>query len=62
MKRITEYTTARGSTIKDLDARVAEFIQRGLQPFGSPYTMEGDEPLACQAMVRYEPEAEAVIR
>ena len=57
MKRITEYVTARGATIKDLDARVNEFIQKGLQPFGSPYTMEGDEPLACQAMVRYESEA-----
>jgi hypothetical protein len=59
MKRITEYTTARGSTIKDLDARVNEFIQRGLQPFGNPYTTEGDEPLACQAMVRFEPESDS---
>ncbi len=57
MKRITEYATARGSTLKDLDARVNEFIQRGLQPFGSPYRIEGPEPLACQAMVKYEPEA-----
>ena len=56
MRRITEYATARGSTIKDLDLRVNEFIQKGLQPFGSPYTVEGDEPLACQAMVKYEPE------
>ena len=56
MKKITEYVTARGSTIKDLDARVNEFMQRGLQPFGNPYIMEGDEPLACQAMVKYESE------
>jgi hypothetical protein len=56
VKRITEYATARASSTKDLDARVNEFIQRGLQPFGSPYTMEGAEPLVCQAMVMYEPE------
>ncbi len=57
MKRITEYATARGSTIKDLDARVNEFIQRGLQPFGSPYFLDGDEPLTCQAMVKYDSES-----
>ncbi len=56
MKRITEYATARGSNIKDLDARVNELIQRGLQPFGSPYMVEGPEPLVCQAMVQYEPQ------
>lgn len=59
MKRITEYTTARGSTVKDLDARVNEFIQRGMQPFGNPYTTDGEEPLACQAMVRLEPESDS---
>jgi hypothetical protein len=56
MRRIAEYVTARGSTIKDLDARVNEFIQRGLQPFGDPYFIDGEEPLVCQAMVTFEPE------
>jgi hypothetical protein len=59
MRRITEYATARGSTIKDLDARVNEFIQRGLQPFGSPYTTQGAEHLTCQAMVKFEPDSES---
>lgn len=54
MKRITEYTTARDSNIKDLDRIVNEMIEQGFQPFGSPYVTEGDEFLACQAMVRYE--------
>ena len=53
MKRITEYTTARDSNIKDLDRIVNEMIEQGFQPFGSPYVTEGDEFLACQAMVRY---------
>ena len=59
MTRITEYATARGSTIKDLDSRVNEFIQRGLQPFGSPYTTTGEEHLSCQAKVKVEPESES---
>ena len=53
MKDIAEYVTARDSNIKDLDAAVNALIQQGFQPFGSPYVTQGDEFLACQAMVRY---------
>ena len=59
MKRITEYSTARDSNIKDLDRIVNEMIEQGFQPFGSPYVTEGDEFLACQAMVRYEEESKS---
>ena len=53
MKTITEYTTARGDSIKDLDAAVNALIQNGYQPFGSPYVTESNnEFLACQAMVK----------
>jgi len=59
MKRITEYSTARDSNIKDLDRIVNEMIEQGFQPFSSPYVTEGDEFLACQAMVKYEEESKS---
>jgi hypothetical protein len=54
MKRIVEYATARDSNLKGLDKIVNELIEQGFQPFGSPYLTDGDEFLACQAMVKYE--------
>jgi hypothetical protein len=59
MKRIVEYSTARDSSIKDLDRIVNELIDQGFQPYGSPYVTEGDEFLACQAMVKYEGETKS---
>jgi hypothetical protein len=53
MKTITEYITARGDSIKDLDATVNALLEKGYQPFGSPYVTESNnEFLACQAMVK----------
>jgi len=60
MKEITEYLTARDSNIKDLDIAVNKLIQQGFQPFGSPYVTEGNEFLACQAMVKYIEKPESV--
>ncbi len=62
MREIAEYITARDSNIKDLDIAVNELIQRGFQPFGSPYVTEGDEFLACQAMVKYVEKPEPIER
>jgi hypothetical protein len=54
MKHITEYMTARGENIQELDAKVNELIQQGFQPFGSPYLAQGDDSLMChQAVVKF---------
>ena len=53
MPNITEYTTAREDSIQALDVAVNALIERGYQPFGSPYITESNnEFLACQAMVK----------
>jgi Domain of unknown function (DUF1737) len=58
MKQITEYKTARGSNIEELDAKVNELIQQGFQPFGSPYLAQGDDSLTCyRALVRFGEES-----
>jgi len=51
MNDIMEYITAAESSRTDLDTRVNELIQRGFQPFGSPYVKDNSFP--CQAMVKY---------
>lgn len=59
MKTITEYTTARADNFKDLDATVNALIEKGYQPFCSPYTTDSNrEFLACQAMVKVSQSAE----
>ena len=35
--KITEYKTATGSTLLELDKEVNELIKQGFQPFGNPY-------------------------
>jgi len=57
MKRITEYSTAQDSNIKDLDRIVNEMIEQGFQPFASPYVIVGGEFPACQTMVKYKEES-----
>lgn len=57
MNEIVEYITAAESSRNDLDTRVNEMIQRGFQPFGSPYVKDNSVP--CQAMVKYAKTAAA---
>ena len=56
--KITQYLTAAGDTLVELDGDVNRLIAEGFQPFGSPYFIgktEGnvDVPI-CQAMVKGE--------
>lgn len=51
MSEIKKYVTVRESNFKDLDKAVNEKIKEGWQPFGGPYVTDGNEFLACQAMV-----------
>lgn len=50
--KATKYFTATGSNSDDLDRSVNSMIQKGYQPYGSPYDIE-DGPIA-QAMVKVE--------
>lgn len=50
--KVTKYFTATGSNSDDLDRSVNSMIQKGYQPYGSPYDIE-DGPIA-QAMVKVE--------
>jgi hypothetical protein len=59
MKRITEYTIARDSNIKDISRIVDDMIEQGLHLFGSPNVTESDQFLACQAMVKYAEDAKS---
>jgi hypothetical protein len=61
MEEIKRYITVRDSNFKDLDKAVNEKIQAGWQPFGSPYVTDGEEFLACQAMVSIQEEDIPVI-
>ncbi|WP_076789660.1 DUF1737 domain-containing protein [Chlorobium sp. KB01] len=57
--KITEYKTAHGSSVRELDECVNAMLKEGYQPFGSPYLsdteIEGkvDTFAVWQAMVRY---------
>lgn len=52
---ITDYQTASGKTVGELDKNVMKLIEQGYQPYGNPsYVMAGAEFLACQVMVQYE--------
>ncbi len=50
--KVTKYFTATGSNSDDLDRSVNSMIQKGYQPYGSPYDIE-DGPIA-QALVKVE--------
>lgn len=54
-EKILEYFTACGSDAGSLDKEVNRFIQKGWQPFGSPYMNTGNrgEFFLMQAMVKY---------
>ncbi len=50
--KVTKYFTATGTTPDDLDRAVNSMLQKGYQPYGSPYDVV-DGP-SCQAMVKFE--------
>ena len=58
MKNITHYKTITADNFEELDKKVNESINEGLQPFGNPYVTEQEiegyvgNYLACQAMVK----------
>ena len=53
--KITEYRTAGGRTLEQLDASVNGFIKDGFQPYSGPYHVHpensGDASI-CQAMIK----------
>lgn len=52
---IKRYKTIHHTNHKDFDAAVTEALQRGWQPFGSPYIVTDlTGPVICQAMVSTE--------
>ncbi len=60
MRRIIKYKTVKGSKyIINLDKEVNAMIEKGYQPFGSPYIFQDIELFACQAMVLYEENSKA---
>jgi hypothetical protein len=53
--KTTEYKTASGKTLEELDARVNGFIKEGFQPYAAPYSVAAkvcEEILFCQAMIK----------
>jgi Domain of unknown function (DUF1737) len=52
--KITEYKTALGQTVEQLDADVNRLIQEGYQPYGGPYYVAARDQTGfasvCQAM------------
>ncbi|MEI9866559.1 MAG: hypothetical protein WDN00_18795 [Limisphaerales bacterium] len=53
--KVTEYRTAGGRTVEQLDASVNEFIKEGFQPYGGPYYLhlENSRDVSiCQAMIK----------
>ena len=53
-RKILEYFTAVDGDIKGLDQQVDSLIQRGYEPYGSPYVIAGEKVQVCQAIVRFE--------
>lgn len=55
VRRIIKYKTVKGSQyIIHLDKEVNALIEKGWQPYGSPYVFQDIELFACQPMVLYE--------
>ncbi len=54
MQFTSEYITAKGRSLNELDMAVNDLLRLGYQPFGQPYISEGEEYYHCQAMVRVE--------
>jgi len=60
VRRIIKYKTVKGSQyIINLDKEVNALIEKGYQPFGSPYVFQDIELFACQPMVLYEEKPES---
>lgn len=53
-RKILEYFTAVDADTKGLDKQVDSLIQKGYEPYGSPYVIPGEKIQVCQAIVRYE--------
>ena len=53
-KKILEYLTVVDADTKGLDKQVDSLVQRGYEPYGSPYVIPGEKPQVCQAVVRCE--------
>jgi hypothetical protein len=53
-RRFLEYFTAVDTDCKSLDKQVDSLVQRGYEPYGSPYVIPGDKIQICQAIVRFE--------
>jgi len=53
-KKILEYFTATDTDVKGLDKQVDAYVQRGYEPYGSPYVVPGEKVLICQAIIRYD--------
>ena len=53
-KKILEYLTVVDADTKGLDKQVDSLVQRGYEPYGSPYVIPGEKPQVCQAIVRCE--------
>lgn len=56
--KISHYSTAHASNVKDLDEQVNKLVAEGYEPYGSPYLsdhpIEGkvDTLMICQAMIK----------
>jgi hypothetical protein len=53
-QKILEYFTAVDADTKGLDKQVDSLIQKGYEPYGSPYVIPGEKTQVCQAIVRWE--------
>ncbi len=53
-RKILEYFTAVDTDIKGLDKQVDSLVERGYEPYGSPYVIPGEKPQVCQAIIRCE--------
>ncbi len=54
----TQYSTASGKTLQDLDALVTKLLREGHRLYGNPYAAaEREESIFCQALTRDEGES-----
>lgn len=53
-RKILEYFTAVDTDTKGLDKQVDSLIQKGYEPYGSPYVITSEKVQVCQAIARYE--------
>ncbi|OAI41949.1 hypothetical protein AYO41_01375 [Verrucomicrobia bacterium SCGC AG-212-E04] len=54
----SQYSTASGRTLQELDAAVTKLVRAGHRLYGNPYAAgQGDDALFCQALVSEEGES-----